>query len=128
MENKVVAHYRDGRIVKGTTTDFSPMKDSFHLITLDKTAVEVLLTQLKALFFVKNFEGNRQYRERKEFDLAKVYGRKIICKFEDGEMLMGYTQGYDPKRKGFFVFPADPASNNEKIFVVSSPTLKVSAP
>ena len=29
--NKVVARYADGRIVKGTTADFVPTKDSFHV-------------------------------------------------------------------------------------------------
>jgi Family of unknown function (DUF6982) len=33
--------------------------------------------------------------------------------------LIGYTPGYDSRRTGFFLFPADPRSNNLRIFVVS---------
>jgi len=38
----------------------------------------------------------------------------------DGERLIGYTLGYDPRRPGFFLFPADPRSNNLRIIVVSA--------
>ena len=38
----------------------------------------------------------------------------------DGEVLVGSTLGYDPKRQGFFIFPADPKSNNVRVYIVSS--------
>jgi len=34
IENKVVAHFRDGRIVKGYTYDFHPNKEIFHITGL----------------------------------------------------------------------------------------------
>jgi hypothetical protein len=46
--------------------------------------------------------------------------------FQDGETLVGTTQGYDPTRPGFFVIPADPASNNDRCFVVTRATKTVS--
>jgi len=39
--------------------------------------------------------------------------------FQDGEVLVGSTLGYDPKRQGFFILPADPKSNNTRVYVVS---------
>jgi hypothetical protein len=39
--------------------------------------------------------------------------------FTDGETLVGSTLGYDPKRPGFFIFPADPESNNARVFALS---------
>jgi hypothetical protein len=45
--------------------------------------------------------------------------------FKDGEILAGYTSGYTPTRVGFFVFPADPESNNEKVFILNRATKKV---
>jgi hypothetical protein len=45
--------------------------------------------------------------------------------FKDGEMLVGSTMGYDPKREGFFLFPPDSQSNNMKVFVVLSAVSRV---
>jgi hypothetical protein len=45
--------------------------------------------------------------------------------FIDGEVLVGSTLGYDPKQQGFFIFPADPKSNNIRVYVVSSAAEKV---
>jgi len=39
--------------------------------------------------------------------------------FSDGEKLVGKTEGYNPQKLGFFVFPADPKSNNLRIFVIT---------
>jgi hypothetical protein len=53
-------------------------------------------------------------------------GKRIQVKFKDGEVLIGYTSGYSPDRTGFFVFPSDPDSNNEKVFVMTAATANVS--
>jgi len=126
MLNRVVARFRDGRVLKGTTANFFPAKDTFHVRTQDGDLVEIRLEDLKAVFFVKDLAGDPGYDEKKHFDLARVYGQKISCEFQDGECLLGYTQGYNPGRKGFFLIPADPKSNNERVFVVQSFTRRVS--
>jgi len=67
---KVVVRYTDGKVVKGFTQDFLPNKDRFHLHPAERTpgeAREVLLKELKALFFVKDFDGDPQYDERKKY-------------------------------------------------------------
>ncbi len=38
----------------------------------------------------------------------------------DGEVIVGTTTGYDPKRPGFFLFPIDPLANNTRVFMVTS--------
>lgn len=48
--------------------------------------------------------------------------------FKDGEVLVGTTQGYQPGRPGFFLEPADRASNIERCFVVAAATREVSFP
>jgi hypothetical protein len=55
-----------------------------------------------------------------------VQGRKVEVIFKDGEALVGSTQGYQADRPGFFMVPADPQSNNERIFVVAKAVQKVS--
>ena len=129
MQNRIVVRYRDGRIVKGFTTDFLPTKDVFHVTTTEGKSsrpLDVRVSELKAVFFVKDFAGNPTYNDRKSFDPSKpVTGKKIRVVFEDGELLMGTTQGYQPGRPGFFVFPADPKSNNDRCFVVSAAVKEV---
>jgi len=126
---KVVVHYLKGKILKGFTQDFFPNKDRFHLYPAGKPSgdsVEVILKELKALFFVHDFIGNRMYQEHKKYmEEEQPQGRKIEVTFADGEMMVGSTLGYDPKRPGFFIFPADPKSNNMRIFAVSSAVKKV---
>ena len=121
---KVVIHYANGTVMKGFTEDFSPNKDFFHLFPAagpKGKAIEVLMKDLKAVFFVRDFTGDPQYNERKIFlEEEKGHGRKLEVKCIDDELLVGSTLGYDPSRKGFSVFPADPNSNNIRVFIVSS--------
>ena len=129
---KVVARYKDGKVIKGFTHDFFPNKDRFHLFPPDDPSangVEVVISRLKAVFMVRDFIGNPQYNERKEYIEGETFsGLQIEVTFQDGEVLVGSTQVYDPKRQGFFLFPADPKSNNIRIFVVSSALKNVRYP
>jgi hypothetical protein len=125
MNNLVVVHYFDGTILKGTTGNFSPNKNVFHLQEQDGGEMkQVNIQDLKAVFFVKSFEGVPDYKEKPDLDRAG-FGRKIRIHYRDGEVQNGYTQGYAPNRPGFLVFPCDPDSNNERIFVVTAATEKV---
>ena len=126
---KVVLRYRNGKLAKGFTQDFFPNKDRFHLIPADKSsapAIEVSMKDLKAIFMVRDFNGNPQYKERKKYlEGEKPSGQKMEVTFTDGEVMVGSTLGYDTKRSGFFLFPADPESNNIRVFAVSSAVAKV---
>ena len=121
----VVARYRDGRVVKGTTTDFSPLRDRFH-VDAAGAIEEVLYEELKAIFFVRDLGGNARHKKLNAFvGDQPVIGRKLAVEFTDGEMLLGTTQGYRPDRKGFFVVPADPKSNAVRCYVITSATRRV---
>ena len=126
---KVVVRYSDGRLIKGFTQDFSPNKERFHFIPADNPsggAIEVSMKNLKAIFMVRDFVGHSLYKERKKYiEGEKPSGKKVEVTFIDGELLVGTTLGYDPKRQGFFIFPADPKSNNIRVYVVSSFVEKV---
>lgn len=122
---KVVARYSNGTIIKGFTQDFSPNKDRFHIIPADRRpseAFEVFVNRLKAVFMVRDFQGNPEYHERKSFAKGEnVSGLKLELTFADGEVLAGSALlGYDPKRQGNFLIPADQKSNNTRVFAVSS--------
>jgi hypothetical protein len=128
--NKVVARYSDGRLAKGVTSDFFPGRETFHLSVASAASgsppLEVRVKDLKALFFVKDLVGNPSHVERKDFDPSRPpAGRRIKVVFNDGEVLIGTTQGYQPGRPGFFVVPADPEANTERCYVVSASTKEV---
>jgi len=120
MKNLVVAHFVDGRRVKGETNTFSPEKPSFFI---DNEEIgffhkEVYLSELKAVYFVKSLEGNPKYRKKLDTG-EKGFGKKIKIHFHDGENLIGYSVTFSLHKPGFFITPNDPKSNNERIFVVS---------
>ena len=129
--NKVVARFVDGRIIKGMTSDFAPGKDSFHVSEIGAAGwakpLEIQTKELKALFFVRDFGGDPQHVEQQEFDPKRPpLGRRIKVVFKDGEVLVGTTTGYQPRRPGFFLVPADSGSNNERCYVVALATKEVS--
>lgn len=124
--NRVVARYRDGRLIKGSTSDFLPTRDFFHVLSDGGETVPVRHGDLKAVFFVRSLTGDPAHREANEFAPGQaVQGKKIRVVFADGEVLVGTTLGYQPNRPGFFVVPADPKSNIERCFVVTSATREV---
>ena len=122
---KIVVRYADGRILKGYTMDFFPNKPLFHIhpaeIEHKDKGIEVMINQLKAVFFVKDFSGNSSHHDQKHFaEGQQVSGRKVEVKFADGEVLVGSTMGYDSKRPGFFITLSDLQANNLKVYVVAS--------
>jgi hypothetical protein len=123
-DNRVVAHFVDGLTLRGTTIDFSPLRRTFHICESGAT-FEIDLTKLKALFFVRDFDGNAAYNERKGFFARQNHGKKCMVEFKDGEVMFGYTLTYTSQGMGFFLFPGDPQSNNEKVFVVHASTASV---
>ncbi len=127
---KVVVRYADGRITKGYTKDFLPTNPSFHVRPFDpefsRDSAEILVMDLKAVFFVRNFLGDPNYQERKEFlEEAKIIGKVLEVTFKDGEIIVGSSLSYDPARPGFFLSPADPKGNNLGVFVFSEAVSKI---
>jgi hypothetical protein len=128
---KVVVHFIDDILVKGYVNDFNSNRPSFLLydgITGSSLNQSILLDmkEIKAVFFVKTFEGNKGYVERKEFiEDDRILGRRVEVTFIDGEMIRGSTVDYDPLLLGFFLIPVDPNSNNVQIFVVLNAVMKI---
>ena len=124
MTNKVVVKFKDNSLVKGQTNNFLPNKTFFHLQQISGGQIEVHIEDLKAIFFVKNYNGAKDHKKSYD-DKVPGGGRKIQVKFLDGEIIVGYTTGYSPDRPGFYIVPADIKGNNERIFVVKTATEKV---
>jgi hypothetical protein len=128
---KIVARYADGQLLKGFTQDFHGSKTQFSLWPSITAAaherVVVPLAQLKAVFFVRDFDGNPDHIEQKAFE-TRPSGRRIEVTMHDGEVVVGTTLNYGTDRSGFFISPADPHANNQRIFVVATAVRQVRFP
>ena len=126
---RVVARFCDGRMLKGTTQDFKPASPRFHLVPVEGgEAAEVRLDALKAVFFVRAFDGQPARAKLRGFLAAPAettQGKKVAVQFRDGELLCGYTMTFARDRSGFFVFPADREGNNLRVFVLTAATARV---
>jgi PilZ domain len=125
---KIVVRHADGKILKGYTQDFHPSRPQFSLWpSINATPKErtvVPVRQLKAVFFVRDFNGDPKYQERKSF-AVRGQGRRVEVTFTDAETILGTTLSYRPDSQGFFVSPADPSGNNIRIYVVSKAVRRV---
>ena len=97
---KVVAHRSDGTLIKGYTEgvpefyaaslskpDPVAPPEKLRLKTIDDGNVEVPLDDLKALFFVRSFEGSQQYTEVKFFKSHPIVeGLWVRLRFHDNEL------------------------------------------
>jgi hypothetical protein len=134
---KVVAHLSGGKLVKGYT-DTLPAKDLDTLLKNEPVSIPreiavrtvesgepiaVPLESLKALFFVKTFEGSEDYKEIKFFEgHPPIEGMWVRVRFHDGETIEGIVRNslhylVDP---GFLLKPPDPHSNNQILYVVKN--------
>jgi len=125
---KIVARHADGKIIKGYTQDFHPSRPQFSLWpTINATPKErvvVSVARLKAVFFVRDFNGNPEHKEQKT-SVARGQGRRIEVTFADGEVITGTTLNYRPDGQGFFMSPSDAAANNTRVFVVATALRRV---
>jgi hypothetical protein len=87
--------------------------------TLDEIPVE----KTKAIFYVKDFDGNPEQKALHFYKGAPiVHGIWIRLEFIDGEIMEGLVHNtlrflVDP---GFFMRPTDPKSNNLLVYVMKS--------
>src|SRR5579872_1142949 len=133
---KVVARLRDGQMVKGylegpsgafdafaENSGFTP-PESIGIQPLESDqGVSVRVENLKALFFVKSFEGNRSYPEVKFFDKTPPNrGLWVRVQFYDKEAIEGTVENSIRylTEPGFFMKPPDPRSNNEILYVIKN--------
>lgn len=125
LKKKVVVKYQNGEIIKGWVEDFRPDKKLFILFPLieynEEDIIEINFNSLKAVFFVKDFIGDKNYKKIRTFNVEfKITPshRKLIINFIDGEHLYGKSHSYGRYKIGFFVYPIDPRDNSNRIFVV----------
>jgi hypothetical protein len=127
--DRVVAHEKSGRVVKGSTRDFLPEHPRFHVLPRDSAVtLPVRMSDLKAVYFVRDLAGNPEHAKLRAFpavDPTPGVGRRIAVLFQDGELLVGYAQNYSGEKSGFFVYPCDGQGNTIRAFVLRAATQRI---
>ena len=126
---KVVARYADGRLVKGYTFDFGPSQPRFHVFeqpSASGPSTQVLVRELKAVFFVRDLIGNPARQDGQKFPSGEATaGPHVKVRFHDGEVMVGTADSPPTDPIGFVLIPADPESNNLRVYVVAAATRAV---
>lgn len=122
MEQKLVVHRKDGTIFKGITQDFDPERAEFHFLPAEGGGIPLIMRvdDMKALFWVRDYLGNREFVARRAFGPSHAERRRAIVTFADGEEIWGTVEDAAEGERGFFLLPVDPRDNNVRIFVVRS--------
>jgi len=119
-KNKVVVRLKDKTLLKGKISNFSQSLDSFEVELLNGNLEIVDIDNIKAIFFVKSFEGNKKHQYKYKDELLWE-GDKLSLTFADGEKVVGYTQHLDfISNRGLLITPADVNGNNKHIFASKS--------
>ncbi len=125
ITDKIVIRFKDKSLMKGKADNFSLDQDYFHLRLLNGEVVKVDIEKLKAVFLVKSFSGNKNYKYAYK-DFIPWGGKKVKISFIDGEVMIGYTPYHPYCQRGFFITPADLRGNNKSVFVITSSTKEIS--
>ena len=139
IQTRIIVLLSDGSRLKGFARDFNPARSSFHLAVVGPQGVtgeqrEIAMSDVNAVFFVRDFAFDRERRYEPEGDLASMTAppiagaRAIEVTTSWGEVLRGLTYGYQPQRPGFFVFPTEPterALNLERAYLTRGAVSRV---
>lgn len=119
----VVGQYRDGRVVRGYTNDFSSARAYLHVSPTpfgDETKF-VSMIHLDALFFLPSVQTSKtEEREAFEYAASATRGRRIAMTLPDGTEMLGTTLTYSRDGSGFFVRPVDQQTGATRVFVTQS--------
>jgi hypothetical protein len=127
---KVILRFIDGKMLKGYIRDLKIAEEYLYLEDESSHQLKVRLKELKAIFYVKKFEGERGHQEKKAAAGIRPGAKRVFVKFKDGETIMGNMESDIPwqegrffesmKEKAFTIIPVDEGSNNTRILVVTT--------
>jgi hypothetical protein len=139
IQTRIIVLLSDGSRLKGFARDFNPARPNFHLVVAGPQGEtgeqhEIAVSDVDAVFFVRDFAFDREKRYVPEGDLASMTARAtagaraIEVTTRWGEVLRGLTYGYQAQRPGFFVFPTEPperALNLERAYLTRQAVSRV---
>lgn len=120
---KLVVHFKNNRVVKGTTYKLDPNSLGFYLVPMEPEGDEdrkyIHFSDLKAIYFVRDFEGKFDRSEAAQDYPAEGQESKVA--FEDGEIIEGRTlHHFDPSCLRFFLKPKENKGNNISVLIERS--------
>lgn len=132
--HKVVVHLQNGTVQRGYYQEPLPLtldallEKPYHHIPSplvltdpeDGKAFEVDTSNVKALYFVKSFEGAKEKLSIRFYTHGPaVHGIWVEIRFKDGEVLEGIIQNSlrHLVEDGFLLTPSDPESNSHVVYV-----------
>ena len=120
---KVIVRKMDRDSVQGYLPPANFVSDGkLELLNTAGTAVRIQLSDIKGVFFVREF-GDSEALQRKTFtSRPRTEGLWVRLRFRDGEMLEGLMPNdlTQVTPDGFFLNPPDTRSNTQRIFVPRS--------
>lgn len=126
-KRKVIVRRVDGEILKGyADQSLDPVKGKESSVTVTSLTEELITvpkSEIKALFFVRKFSGNKEYAEVKFFESQpRIDGLWVRVYFFDNEAIEGIVANSINFliEDGFYLKPPDPNSNNRLMYVVKS--------
>ncbi len=119
----VLINFLSGEEAEGNVLYFSTDKPSFHFQYISKTGQpetrSVYLSAVRAVHFLKKTSGAPSLREEKIQNsiYAGTLAFKLMVEFDNGQVLHGSANKYNPNDKGFFLVPLNPADRSDRIYV-----------
>ncbi len=120
--HKVIVRTRDGRVIPGFANP-DRIKKTLKIITQQGKEQTFSMDKLKAVFFVKDFQGNSEYDEIKFLNKQSVSSMIWVrVEFFDGEVLEGKILNNMEliSSPGFYLSPSDQDTNKKRVYVVKS--------
>lgn len=132
--HKIVVNLANGCTIRGyfRTEEYSDLKSLLEgagrafpdILTvyseIDGSPIEIEIDSIKAVFFVRDFEGDRQREGLRYYTRGPEVGALWVeIEFQDGELLEGtiYNSVHHLVGNGFFLHPSDLGSNNLLVYV-----------
>jgi hypothetical protein len=122
MWRQVVGKYRDGRLIRGYTNDFSPRNPYLHISPSPhaERSEFVSMIQLDALFFGRDARNAAEdIEEPPGPDVVPAEGRKVAVPLPNGTEMIGSARSYSRSASGFFVESLDQQSGTPRVFVTA---------
>lgn len=119
---RLVVRMLNGETQYGICFALNVRSEGFHLDLVDRKGQpigktnRVLFRDLKAVYYVKSFDGNfDQSASQRD---PRALGADVVVEFKDGEILRGHTfNNYSLEQPRFYVIPEDADSNNISVLV-----------
>jgi len=118
---RLVAHFKTGKIVKGTAYKVDPMGEGFHMLRVGGRhhgqRYYIPFQEMKAVFHVKDFSGGSNVPKSAP-DRHVSSGNEVKVYFKDGEIIDGFVHArYNAESARFSLIPKNQAGNNISIII-----------